>query len=165
MAKVMGLGAFSSACAPSAVLDGEGPAAGEPVAEASAAIAGADGNATISAANTVVNQYTRLAANAAQNATSLTVTSVAALAAGSDALATGDLVMVVQMQGASINTAMDNATWGSVTALNGAGNYELVEVRAVDTGTNTITLSCALKNAYSATGATQVIRVPQYNTL
>ena len=165
VAKVAGLGVLASACAPSEASHEHGSGGGEPVAPASAAIAGVDGNPTISAANTVVNQYTRLAANAAQNATSITVTSVAALSAGSDALATGDLVMVVQMQGATINTALDNTTWGSVTAVNGAGLYELVEVSSVNAGTNTITLSCALKNAYSATGATQVIRVPQYGTL
>ncbi|MCV6005319.1 hypothetical protein OFO99_38365, partial [Escherichia coli] len=55
-------------------------------------------------------------------------------------LAPGDLLMLIQMQGASINST-DSVNYGSVTALNGAGNYELVTVGSIDIFTNTITIN------------------------
>lgn len=133
--------------------------------KAQQALAGVDGKGSIGKADTIVNQYTTLAANAAAAATSIQVGSVAALAAGADALAAGDLLLVVQMQGATVQTAVDDNTWGQVSALGGAGLYEFVEVTGVSSGTNTISLSCALKNAYSVAGQVQVIRVPQYDSL
>src|SRR3954471_22091106 len=83
----------------SVVLLSAGCSAGEPklspresVARAEAALQGADGAATITAANSVVNQYTALAADAALGATSVSVQSAAALNPGADALAAGDLL-------------------------------------------------------------------------
>jgi hypothetical protein len=45
-------------------------------------------------------------------------------------LAAGDLVLIVQMQGASY-TSTNTLSFGEVTALNGAGNYELAEVASI----------------------------------
>jgi hypothetical protein len=165
LAALVGLGVLASACGQAAPPEAIGSGAAEPVAKSTQALAGVDSNVTVSAAGTIVNQYTSLATAAAANATTITVASVAALSAGADALVAGDLIMLAQMQGATINTAADSAAWGTVTAVNGAGLYEMVEVLAVNAGTNTITLSCGLKNAYSVTGVTQVVRVPQYDTL
>jgi hypothetical protein len=160
---LVSLGALASACAVGG--PDEAPTRGGVggVAKTKQAIAGTDGKATISVAGTVVNRYTTFTAS--PTTTTIQVGSVAALAVGADALAKGDLLLVVQMQGATIATGADDTTWGSVTALNGAGLYEFVEVLSVDSGTNTITLSCALKNTYSAAGHVQVVRVPQYDTL
>lgn len=159
----LSLGAFASACN-----SGEPSGGGqglESVATAQQAFAGIDGSRTISTAGTIVNQYTTLATNAALNATTIQVTSVAALANGADAIGPGDLVLIMQMQGATIDTTSTNQNWGQVTALGGAGLYEFAEVVAVNSGTNVLTLSCALKNQYTTGGQTQVIRVPQYDTL
>jgi len=101
-----------------------------------------------------------LTADAAAGATTLTVASAAALAP----LAAGDLVMVVQMQGATID-ATNTATYGAVTALNGAGLYELVTVASVVGNVVTLNAGCGLKNAYSAAAHTQVVWVPQYQKL
>ncbi len=131
---------------------------------ARAALAGRDGAVTIATPNVVVNQYGVLSKDAAAQATSVTVASVAALANGTAALAPGDLLLVIQMQGATIATTNDSS-YGAVSSLGGAGNYELVEVLSVDATTNTIALNCSLKRAYKAAGATQVVRVPQYTTL
>jgi hypothetical protein len=157
----------------SVVLLAAGCSAGDPAApprveerrgEAQQLLQGADGARTIAAANTVVNQYTSLTADAASGSATLTVQSAADLNPGADALAGGDLLLVVQMQGATIDTSnAASATWGQVTALGNAGNYELVEVSSV--AGNTVTLLCGLKNSYTATGKVQVIRVPQYTTL
>lgn len=149
---------------------------------------GKDGNYTVTATNTVVNSYTYLTANASAGATSITVNSNA-MAGGAFAgnLAAGDLIMIIQMQGASmdINTTPTvswggNYTvpevyfsvgwntnpweWGQVTAINNAGKYEQVEVLSVS-GTNTINLSCGLQNAYVSAGHVQIVRVPRFNNL
>jgi len=155
----------------SLVLLSAGCSSGEPrisppesVAQAHEALQGADGAATITAANSVVNQYTALTADVAAGVAVVSVQSAAALNPGADPLAAGDLLLVVQMQGATINTAAPAAaTWGQVTSLGNAGNYELVEVASI--AGNTVTLTCGLKNAYSVAGNVQVVRVPQYTTL
>jgi hypothetical protein len=170
MAQLVSLGALVTSCSsadPGArdKTTEKTTAAGEHVGEAREALAGVDNAVTVSTAGTVVNRYTALAASTTVNATSLQVASVAALAVGADALAAGDLVLVAQMQGAAINTTATDSHWGEVSAVNAAGLYEMAEVLGVNTTTNVITLSCTLKNVYSVTGATQVVRVPQYDTL
>ncbi|MBK9927935.1 MAG: DUF11 domain-containing protein [Anaerolineales bacterium] len=128
---------------------------------AQASSPGNDGAVTITVANTIVNRYTSLAANAAAGSTSLSVASAAALN-----VAPGDLILIIQMQGASIDTSVNTAAWGAVTAYNNAGNYEFATVYSVSG--NTINLSpCGpfLQRSYTASGKVQVIRVPQYSTL
>ncbi|WP_400193833.1 Ig-like domain-containing protein [Hymenobacter sp. B81] len=125
---------------------------------------GKDGARSVSAVGVIVNEYTTLTANAAAGTRTLNVANglLNANARFSGNLAAGDLVMIIQMQGATISTA-DDATYGNVTAYNSAGRYELVEVASA-TGT-TITLTCGLTNSYSSAGRTQVVRVPRYTTL
>ncbi|MBM7114307.1 tandem-95 repeat protein [Archangium primigenium] len=144
------------------------PAATASVRQASA---GSHGNFTVTAANTVLNRYTALTADAAVGATSLQVASAADLNSPIGAignLVPGDLLMIIQMQGATINTA-DTAAYGTVTALNGAGHHELVTVESV-TG-NTVRLrtdgecTTGLRYPYTASGHAQVIRVPQFSAL
>lgn len=135
---------------------------------------GIKGNITITANNTIVNEYTLLTANAATGATSITVSdnSLDSNASRfSTPLAAGDLLFIYQAQGAQLNGVLsggigipDDGTWGAVTNYAGAGNYEFVEV-AGTSGTNIIQLNCGLKNDYSTSGKTQVIRVPRYENL
>jgi hypothetical protein len=138
----------------------------------------------------VVNTYTNIAADVILNATSLTVASNAMTggAFGATALAAGDLILIIQMQGASIDT--DNAAmpgnnfayptefswpadwsdptaqflYGKVNALNGAGKFQYAEVASISGGT-IINVDCPLLTAFSATGKTQVVRIPRYNDL
>src|SRR5512147_1133114 len=86
-----------------------------------AATPGKDGARTVTALGTVVNEYAVLAADVAAGATAVTVTSIADL----PSLTAGDLVMLYQAQGASIDTT-DTVSYGTVSSLSGAGNYELV---------------------------------------
>jgi hypothetical protein len=131
----------------------------------SQALVGKDGSRSVTAANTVVNGYAALAANVTAGATGITVTDLTDFTTGSrPALAVGDLVLIVQMAGATIDTASNTAAYGAVTDLNNAGRYEFAGVAALP-GSNAITLSCALKNSYTAAGKTQVVRVPQYTNL
>lgn len=150
-----------------------------------------DGNYTVTAANTVINTYTTVTANATAGSTSVTVANNA-LTGGvfSGALAQGDLVMIIQMQGASlnINTDPSDGDWGAnyhytyplffpggnyfeyghlfgeVLNLNNAGNFETREVLSV-TGSNTITFTCGLQNAYTAAGHVQIVRIPRFDDL
>ena len=129
------------------------------------AVPGRDGARTISAANTVVNAYAVLNASVGAGATAVTVADITTLATGFPAaLAQGDLVLIVQMAGATIDTT-ETVNYGAVTAatLGNAGRYEFAGVEGV--ANNQITLACPLKNAYTVLGKVQVIRVPQYTTL
>lgn len=148
---------------------------------------GKDGNYTVTATNTVVNSYTYLTSNANAGATSITVNSnTLSGGAFSGNLAAGDLIMIIQMQGASMdinttpvvswggNYTVPNSywptwgtnpwEWGQVTAINNAGKYEQVEVLSVS-GSNTINLSCGLQNSYVSAGHVQIVRVPRFNDL
>ncbi len=150
---------------------------------------------TISAANTQVNSYTSLTADVSAGATTIAVANNTLTNAVLTAnLGPGDLIMIIQMQGATmdINTTpgapiasggwnsgytlsnsamadlgnMNNyrADWGAVTAYNNAGNYEVLEVRSV-TSTTGITLNCALSNSYTAAGHVQIVRIPRFTSL
>lgn len=140
---------------------------------------GKDGALTVTAANTVLCRYALITADIPVGSSTITVSDIADLnrdgigylPAGfvtnsggfaSNALAAGDLLMIYQAQGATINTT-NTISYGDVTALNGAGNYDLVRVGSVSG--NTITLSCSTIQAYSFIGHVQIIRVPQYTSL
>ena len=124
---------------------------------------GKDGALTVTAANTVVNRYSVLTANAASGGTSLVV----ANAGGANGLDPGtlvanDVLLVIQMQGATIDTS-DTAAYGTVTNTGNSGLFEFTTVSGV--AGNTITVGGPLKNAYTASGKVQVIKVPQYSSL
>ena len=139
---------------------------------------GIDGNRIVNAAGTIVNEYTTLTADATIGATTITVAASGLNAnvrfGAGNSLAAGDLIMIIQMQGATILGAPDaftptisnpnDATWGGVTNYNNTGKFEYCQVRAVPSGT-TITVDCGLINDYTAAGRVQVIRIPRYNTL
>ncbi len=130
-----------------------------------AAQAGKNGALTVATTGTILNEYTTLTANAALGATTITVANSALNANGRFAanLTTGDLLLLVQPQGATINSA-DASSYGTVTSLNNAGRYQLVEVASVSSATS-IVLNCRLFSAYTTAGHTQVVRVPRYTTL
>lgn len=155
-----------------------------------------NGNYTVTAAGTVLNAYTNVTANIASGATSLSVASSTLTNATNltAALAPGDLILIIQMQGADMDIDLHPITnwsgnytlsasnwndfvggnfstveakrpeWGAVTNYNNSGKYEYAEVLSVPNGT-TINVRCALKNAYTATGHVQVVRVPRFGNL
>jgi gliding motility-associated-like protein len=137
---------------------------------------GKDGNVTVNTANRIVNEYTTLTANAAAGNTSVTVAAsgLNANSRFSGTLAAGDLIMIIQMQGATIlgqpdafSPAISNpndATWGSVTNYNNCGRYEYAQVSSVPNAT-TINIDCGLTYSYTSAGKVQIVRVPRYNTL
>lgn len=154
---------------------------------------GKDGNQTISSLNTVVNTYAVMTVGANVGETSITVANNALSGAGfSGNLSTGDLVMIIQMQGdfnnpdyeidinfypslawdVSATLASDYGNhetkphvYGKVGKYGNAGNFEVREVLSVN-GSNIINLTCPLENSYHAPqGHVQVIRIPRYNNL
>jgi hypothetical protein len=126
---------------------------------------GKNGARTITAANTIVNEYTTLSSNVSAGATSLSVTSSSLNANGrfSGNLSSGDLILIIQMQGASINTS-NNSSYGSISNYNNCGRYEFARVSTIPNGTS-ITVANGLKNSYTSSGRVQIIRVPRYSSL
>jgi len=136
---------------------------------------GKDGAKTVGGTE-VVNEYTTLSADAMTGATAVTVNSNNLNANGrfTGALAAGDLILIIQIQGATINGQLhptfgdvcdpNNSTWGSIASLNNCGNWEYVEVTGT-TGTTIINLRCGLSKSYTSSGRVQVVRVPRYSDL
>ena len=156
---------------------------------------GNEGDVTISTTNNIVNTYADVTADAGPGiAGGLSITvddaTMTGGAFGGAVLAGGDLIMIIQMQGARMNNdtqfsptySVPNGftwtndwkdhieAWGSPNDPNPAwagydnsGRYEQIEVLSV-VG-NTINLQCALQNDYTASGHVQVVRVPRYRNL
>jgi hypothetical protein len=79
----------------------------------------------------------------------------------------GDKVLVIQMQGAIVNTAAaaidiggQDGVFGTVTDYNGAGNYEYAII-ATKVG-SVVTFSQNLLNRYDVAGKVQLVTVPQF---
>lgn len=139
---------------------------------------GKDGNVTVSTANSIVNEYALLTADASTGNNSITVDNNALNSNGRFAasLSQGDLIMIIQVQGATIfgTTFVDgngdtfgwpkDSTWGEIVNYNNCGNYEVAEVFGVS-GSNSIQLNCALQNNYTAAAKVQVVRMPRYQSL
>ncbi|GIX32418.1 MAG: hypothetical protein KatS3mg125_0374 [Lysobacterales bacterium] len=144
-----------------------------PFSEGLAYQPGKNGNRTVTAANTVLNQYAELATSASVGDLSITVINIADLnspeTVGGGPLAPGDLILIYQATGASISTTLDH-TFGAVTDYGSAGRYEIRSVAGVSGNTIQILpvsngASCVgLKFAFAA-GRTQVVRIPQYQNL
>ena len=120
----------------------------------------------VSQPDTVINQYAILASDIAAGASNLLVTYPGG-AHGLQAsdLAAGDVILVVQMAGATINT-QDSATFGEVLDYKQSGVYEYLTISRVDGGLITVRPPCGgTLNSYQASGRTQVIRVPRYQSL
>jgi hypothetical protein len=126
---------------------------------------GKNGSRSISVSPVAVNEYTTLTSNAAAGATSIQVSNSSLNSNNrfTEVLSDGDLLLIIQMQGAQI-VGGNVPEFGTITDYNGAGNYEWAEVKSVP-NTNQIELMCGLQNTYLATGKTQVIRIPRYKAL
>jgi len=109
---------------------------------------GSNGSYTVTAANTILNNYTHLTQNVSSGSRSITVNL-------STAYSVGDSILIIQMQ---------NGTGGV------AGNYEFATIESKSG--NNLTLISGLTNSYytgnyntTTSTVTQVIKVPQYANL
>ena len=99
----------------------------------------------------VVNTYHKVTAiNTTTNA--LTLSSAAGLSPGVK-------VLIIQMKGATIDNT-NTATFGNITALSNAGNYEFNYVCGVNG--NDILLVYGLQRTYTIGGLVQLVTVPRY---
>ncbi len=136
----------------------------------------ASGSVTIAVANNVINTYYPGTGNVLAGANSLIVGSRDGRG-NATPLATGDLILIIQIQGADIDASNtdaygDNAAGapasGYLSANLYAGNYEYNTVASV--AGSTVTLSYTLANSYydrdfsvgNSIQRYQVIRVPRY---
>jgi uncharacterized repeat protein (TIGR01451 family) len=135
---------------------------------------GRDGPGTISG---VVDTYYPTSGSVSAGATNITLG--AASAAGAQvAIAPGDLVLVIQMQDATINSS-NNSNYGAGSGTGSgytggtAGQYEFAVANStVAVSGGTLTLTSGLLNAYSNAASTgtqgqkkfQVLRIPQYSS-
>ncbi len=123
----------------------------------------------------VLNRYSALAGSVNSGAFSLTVNDMAELNGSlafsksvnpyaNDGLTNGDLVLIIQMQGADIITTNTSA-YGTITSYNNVGNYELKTVYNVSG--NTIYFCEGLSRSYTQEGRNraQVVRIPRLSTL
>lgn len=131
---------------------------------------GKNGAAMITTAGSIVNEYTTLTQDAVSGNQSITVAgntlnSHNRFGTG-NILSAGDLIFIIQMQGADIVSCCDPwaANYGQITSYNNSGLYEFAEVTSVQ-GTNIINLHCGLVNDYTASGKVQVVRVPRYTSV
>ena len=124
----------------------------------------------------IVNTYYPGTATANAGATSITL----GAATGNTApIAVGNLLLIIQMQDAAINSANNNSYGDGVagvpgsgyTAANNSGTYEYkVATNAVPLAGGTLNIGAGLLNTYTNAAATgtqgqrrfQVVRVPQY---
>lgn len=74
-------------------------------------------------------------------------------------LTPGVKVLVIQMKGATIDNT-NTASFGNITAIGNAGNYEFNYVCAVNV--NDVTLVYDLQRSYDTAGMVQLVTVPQY---
>ena len=115
----------------------------------------------VTSTTTVVNAYTYLTQDAVIGDNNLIVNNNA-MTGGlfTSPLANGDLIYIIQLQGATINGTPggtsfgfqglpSNPTWGEITNYNNAGNNELARVIGSN-GSNEILLSCGLQNNFTA---------------
>jgi hypothetical protein len=118
---------------------------------------GKDGSLTVASGTVTVNKYFPVSGNisSGSNTINLAVTATSGLCPG-------DLIMIYQAQGASINTANTNA-YGNVLNYNSAGLYEFKYVQSVN-GNQLITQG-TMTNSYASSGRVQVVKVPQFTSL
>lgn len=135
---------------------------------------GADGPGSVSG---IVNTYYPGTGTVTAGSTSVPV-SIAGKRGAAASIAAGDLVMIMQMQDADIDSSNTSSYGGSsagtgYTSLNNAGVYEYAVVSSsYTTGSSPVTITSPLINSYrtAAAGGTtgqrtfQVIRVPQYSS-
>jgi hypothetical protein len=110
----------------------------------------------------ILNEYTILKADAEAGSSELVITDTTLNRLGrfSGPLKAGDLLLILQLQGAEI-AADQGPEWGAVTGYRGAGNYEWTEVKDI-LPNGRVRLNCELKYTYLTAGKSQVVRVPRY---
>lgn len=124
---------------------------------------GIKGAGNITGTNVDLNNRTYLTANVNSGATSITVNSSSMIGGNfATGLSAGDLILIIQMQGASINI-VNNSSFGAINSYNNVGMYEFRCVASVPNST-TINVTVPLSNNYTSSGHVQIVRIPRYTS-
>ncbi|HEX6170258.1 MAG TPA: T9SS type A sorting domain-containing protein [Chitinophagaceae bacterium] len=75
-------------------------------------------------------------------------------------LAYGNTVLIIQMKGATINTTASSSSFGDVTALNDAGNYEIAIICSVSN--DSVYFFNTIKNNYDVNFKVQLVKFGEY---
>jgi hypothetical protein len=75
------------------------------------------------------------------------------------ALCPNNKLLIIQMRGAEV-TSTPTDSYGKVTSLSDAGNYEFTRIQSI--AGNTITLEKPLTRSYNPAGKVQIVRVPEF---
>ena len=126
---------------------------------------GKQGTFTVVSNNTIVNEYTTLSQDAktGDNLIDVVNSTLNSNNRFSNVLSAGDLIFIIQLQGATIKTNVNDSTWGTILDYHNCGNNEIVEVKSVNG--NQIILANSLKNSYTSKGHVEIVRVPRYSSL
>src|SRR6218665_40798 len=119
---------------------------------------GKDGPYTVASGTQIVNRYCPVAASITPGSSTLLVISNTLLG-----LCQGDLIMMYQAQGSTMNYTSNTSTYGDPSFVNSTCIYEFKYVQSVNG--NVITVQTPFVNSFYLSGYPQVIRVPQYTTL
>ncbi|MEZ4936644.1 MAG: gliding motility-associated C-terminal domain-containing protein [Crocinitomicaceae bacterium] len=127
--------------------------------------AGKQGDVVVNNVNTYLNDYTYLTQDAHAGDILLHVSNNGFITNNLNyPLESGDLLLIIQMQGAELLGGVNDITWGSILDYHNCGNYEFVEVLGTPNPSQ-ISLACPIQKDYSSQGNTQVVRVPRINNL
>jgi hypothetical protein len=97
--------------------------------------------------------------NAYYKVTAITVATSTLTLSSTTGLIAGMKVVIMQMKGATIDIT-NTATFGNITAINNAGNYEVNTICSI--AGNNVLLKFALLKSYTTTGFVQLITLPKY---
>ncbi len=111
-------------------------------------------NAQVSNISGIINNVNVVVNSVDNAANSVNVSNTAGLAIG-------DTVLLIQMQGATMNTS-NSAAFGDLNNLNNAGNYEFNIICDVDVSGSNIVLQNQLLRTYDNGAGVQLIHVPTY---
>ncbi|HTQ26804.1 MAG TPA: hypothetical protein VMI35_01690, partial [Puia sp.] len=112
------------------------------------------GTAMAQSISGIVNSYYKVTAiNTVSNTATLNTTS---------GLSVGTKVLIMQMKGAGMD-ATNSATFGNITAINDAGNYEFNYICSING--NDVGLEYQLIKTYDATQQVQLVSVPVYTSV
>lgn len=103
----------------------------------------------------VVNQYI--------DVTAIDYTCNKVTVSNTSGYAAGDFVLLIQMKGATINATTNSAAFGSITAINDAGNYEFQRINSISG--NDIYFNNTILNTYTISGLVQLVRIPEYTNV
>lgn len=126
---------------------------------------GKQGDVSISNKKSIVNEFTIPLENIKKGDVSITVKDIAINTHQrfKNPLSKGDLLMIIQMQGAIINADEDSLSYGDIIDYKNCGNWEFQEVASIQS--DTIKLKNKTKHNYDIDGKVQIIRVPRFKNL